>query len=680
MTNNRLNCLLIAAVVTGSSGALSAQTGVPKIPRFSLDYMDRQVEPGKDFYKYADGTWVKDNPVPPDKSRWGAFMELRDRNWYLVRDILDSTGKAAVQNNSPAQKVADFYRSAMDTNRLEQLGLKPIDRDLKRIDRVESSEDLLRLLADLHAHGVSAFFGHSVSPDAKNSSVYVYYLGQGGLGLPDRDYYLNEKFAAVREQYVAHMVKMLSLLGDSPAAAKADAQTVMEIETALAKASKARADLRDPIANYHKYKVADFLSQFPGVDFNIYLEAAGLGKITELVVRQPEFFQALYQLGSTHQLEDWKAYLRWHVLRDTAPFLNAAAEDESFAFYGKVLSGQEVQEPRWQRTAKVIDGEIGEALGQLFVAKHFPPEAKVRMNELVGNIKVVFRARLEHLDWMTPATRAKALAKFDRFSEKIGHPEKFRDYSSVEIRANDYLGNVQRAEFFEYNRQTSRVGKPVDRTEWHMTPQTVNAYFSPPLNEIVFPAGILQPPFFDVTLDDAVNYGGIGVVIGHEITHGYDDQGRKYDAEGNLNDWWTAADAQAFETRAQRVVNQYNGYEALPGLYVNGKLTLGENIADLGGLSIAYEALQRALAKNPSQRKKIDGFTPEQRFFISMSQIWRTNCRDAEVRKLIVTDPHSPGQFRAIGAHVNLQEFYDAFDIKAGAAMWRDPGLRAKIW
>lgn len=652
----------------------------PKIPRFSISYLDKSVGPGDDFYHYADGMWIKENPIPADKSRWGAFIELQERNWYLIHGILQDTISKQPLANSPAQKVADFFRSAMDTNRLEQLGFKPLEADLKRIDSLESAEDLLRLLADFHQRGIEACFGWSAPPDAKDSSVYAFYISQGGLGMPDRDYYLNDKFAKTREAYVVHIAKMFTLLGEAPESAKAHATTVMEIETAMAKASKARADLRDPIANYHKVKVADFVRSYPEADFTVYLSGVGLGNLSDIVVRQPQFFQTLYALSKEHPMDDWKVYLRWHLVRGAAPYLHAAAEEESFNFYGKVLREQEVQEPRWQRAARVIDGEIGEALGQLFVERYFPPTARARMLELVGNLKAVFRDRLQKLDWMTDATRVKALAKFDRFTQKIGHPDKFRDYSKVEVRPDDYLGNVQRADVFESHRQLSRVGQPVDRTEWHMTPETVNAYFNPPMNEIVFPAGILQPPFFDVQMDDAVNYGGIGAVIGHEITHGYDDQGRKYDADGNLNDWWTEADAKAFEARAQKVVDQYNAYEPLPGLHVNGRLTLGENIADLGGVSIAYEALERALAKAPAKRKDIDGFTPEQRFFLSFSQIWRTNCREAEARRLVTVDPHSPGQFRAIGAHVNLQEFFDAFSIKPPAPMWRPPEARAKIW
>jgi putative endopeptidase len=672
---------LVAACATWAVTGLNAAEAPPRVPRFSIDYMDKSVDPGTDFFHYAAGNWIKANPVPEDKSRWGAFMELQERNWFLIHEILDSlTTAAAVQENSPARKVRDFYRSALDTNRLEELGFKPLGPDLERIRALKSGNDILPLLADFHQRGIGGFFRHSVEPDAKNSSVYALYLRQGGLGLPDRDYYLKEDFAKIRAAYVAHLARMLTLLGEEPAAAQARAGTVLELETALAKASKSRVDLRDPVANYHKFAVAGVVQAYPDAPLTIYLGGLGLENLAEVIIAQPEFFRALYELAKERPLEDWKTYLRWHLLNARAPYLHTAAEDESFAFYGKVLRGQPSQEPRWQRAARVIDGQLGEALGQLFVARHFPPSARARMIELVDNLKAVFHDRLAKADWMTEATRAKALAKFERFTQKIGHPDSFRDYSKVRIAADDYVGNVQRAELFESRRQLARVGLPVDKTEWHMTPQTVNAYFNPSQNEIVFPAGILQPPFFDSGLDDAVNYGAIGVVIGHEITHGYDDQGRKYDAEGNLDDWWTEADAKAFEARVQKVVDQYNAYEALPGLHVNGKLTLGENIADLGGTSISYEALERALAKDPGQRKKIDGFTPEQRFFLSLSQVWRINCREAEIRRLITVDPHSPGQFRGVGPHVNVQEFYDAFGIEAGAPLWRPPEARARIW
>ena len=673
---------LLLAVGGLSSAAVwaAATNSAPKIPRFSIEYMDKSVAPGDDFFHYADGSWVKNNPVPADKARWASFTELQERNWYLIHQILDSTVTGKFPANSPAAKVRDFFRSAMDTNRIEQLGFKPLEPDLKRIAALKTTEDLLKLLADFHYRGIGGIFGDGVEPDEKNSSVYAFSLSQGGLGLPDRDYYLSESFAKQREAYVAHVAKMLALLGEKNDDAQKHAGTILELETALAKASRTRVELRDPIANYNKFPVTKVTKDYAQLPLKVFLTGYGLDNMPELNVRQPEFFTSLDKLVTVRPLPEWQTYLRWHLLHSSAPYLQSAVEQENFAFYGKVLSGQEQQEPRWQRAARVIDRQLGEALGQLFVEKHFPPAARARMSELVDNLKAVFRDRLTKLDWMTDATRAKALAKFDRFTQKIGHPDKFRDYSSVEIKPDDYLGNVRRAELFESRRQLTRVGKPVDLTEWHMTPETVNAYFNPSQNEIVFPAGILQPPFFDLEMDDAVNYGAIGVVIGHEMTHGYDDQGRKYDADGNLNDWWTTNDAKAFEERAQKVVDQYDAYEVLPGLHVNGKLTLGENIADLGGASIAFEALQRALAKDPSKRKSIDGFTPEQRFFISLSQIWRINCREAEMRRLITVDPHSPGQFRAIGPHVNMETFFEAFKIGSDARMWRAPESRAKIW
>jgi putative endopeptidase len=452
------------------------------------------------------------------------------------------------------------------------------------------------------------------------------------------------------------------------------------LETELAGASRTRVELRDPVKNYNKFTRAGLLQTNPAIPWQAYLAGRGLAGAPCAIVGQPEFFAAVDKLIRSRPLSDWRVYLRWHLLHASARFLCRDAEVESFNFFGKVLSGQPEQEPRWKRASRTLDGSIGEAVGQLYVEKHFPPEAKARMKDLVENLKTVFRDHLEKADWMTDATRARALAKFARFTQKIGCPDKFRDYSSIKIKRGDYLGNVRRAAVFEERRQIARVGQPVDRTEWDMTPPTVNAYFNPLQNEIVFPAGILQPPFFDVTRDDAVNYGAIGVVIGHEITHGYDDQGRKFDAGGNLNEWWTTNDAKEFDARAQKVVDEYNGFEALPGAHVNGKLTLGENLADLGGVNIAYDALERTLARNPSRRKMIDGFTPEQRFFISFAQVWRTNIREPEERRLLTVDPHSPGRFRAVGPLMNFQPFFDAFDIKPGDSMWRAPELRARIW
>jgi putative endopeptidase len=683
---------ILCAVIVGGIGfsvraADSASTGTaefaapPKVPAFSVAYMDRSVSPKADFYHFAAGNWLKENPVPPDKSRWASFTELSERNWYLIRGILDEAAtNAAAPASAPLREVGDFFVSAMATNEIEKLGFKPLAADLKRIDRLKSSRNIFALLADFHNRGIGGLFGTGFGPDDKKSNIYAVQLGQGGLSLPDRDYYLKDSFADIRGKYREHVRKMFELLGEIPADAAAHAGTVLALETDLATASRSRVELRDPNKNYNKFTTAELFAAHPAIPWQVYFRSLKLAEPSYEIVGQPEFFQAVNRLVQDRPLADWKVYLRWHLLHASAPYLHRAVEEENFAFFGKVLSGQQEQEPRWKRAAHVIDHSIGEALGQLYVEKYFPPEARARMLELVENLRTVFHDRLEQVPWMTEATRAKALAKFARFTQKIGYPDKFRDYSSVKILKNDYLGNVRRAEAFESRREIVRVGKQVDRTEWHMTPETVNAYFNPTQNEIVFPAGILQPPFFSVNIDDAVNYGAIGVVIGHEMTHGYDDEGRKFDADGNLNDWWTAADARDFEARAQKVVDEYDAFEALPGLHVNGKLTLGENLADLGGVNIAYDALERALAKNPAQRKTMDGFTPEQRFFISFAQVWRTNIREAEARRLITVDPHSPGQFRAVGPLVNIQAFYDAFDIHAGDPMWRAPEDRAKIW
>ena len=666
-----------------STSVLTAAEGTPKVPRFSVDNMDRTADPSVDFFRFAAGNWVKSNPVPADKSRWGGFDELQDRNWFLLREILESAAKDAGSSaaaSGPRRQVGDLFASAMDTNRLEQLRFKPLANELKRIAAVRDARQMFRVIAEGHLRSPGVAFGAGVSADAKDSSRYAFDLVQSGLGLPDRDYYLAEGFAKQRDAYRAFLVRLLKQLGDTDAAAERQAATVLSFETELAKASKTRVERRDPNANYNKLTLPELAALTPGVPWDAYFSAIGANGLPYVVVGQTHFFATVAGMLKTRPLDDWKTYLRAHLVKDSAPFLHAEAEREHFAFYGTLLRGQPQPEPRWQRAAKVVDGNIGEALGRLYVEKHFPPAAKAKMAELIGNLRAVFKDRLGKLAWMSPATRAQALVKFDRFTQKIGHPDRFRDYSKVKVRRDDLLGNVWRASEAESRRELARVGKPVDKSEWAMTPQTVNAYFNPSQNEIVFPAGILQPPFFDAEADDAVNYGAIGVVIGHEITHGYDDQGRQFDADGNLKDWWTADDAKEFDARAQKVVDQYGAYEALPGLKVNGRLTLGENIADLGGTSVAYEALQRALAKDPSKRKSIDGFTPEQRFFLSLAQLWRVNWREAELRRRIVTDPHSPSQFRAIGPHVNMAEFFDAFGIKEGAPMWRPPALRADIW
>lgn len=671
---------ILFGVWMGATAMIAESTSEPppRVPRFSVEHMDRSVDPATDFYRFATGTWVRNNPVPSDKARWSGFDELQDRNWKLIRALLEEAASGRMTGKAAGQ-VGAFFRSAMDTNRIERLRFVPIEKDLGRIAKVRDVRGYFELLADLQERGVGAMFGGGVLPDARNSSVYHLKLVQGGLGLPDRDYYLAEGFASQREAYRGHVARMLGLLGAKPEEAAAQAGVILELETELARAGKSRVELRDPNANYNRFTVSELEVRHPHIPWAVYLKASGFGKVTEVNLGQTNFFAALDGLVASRPMEAWKTYLRWHLLRSTAAFLHREVEEANFSFYGTVLSGQPQPEPRWQRAAKVVDGSIGEALGRLYVERHFPPAARARMAALVADVKSVFRDRLAKLEWMSEATRQKGLAKFDRFTQKIGHPETFREYG-FRVRAGEYLGNIQRASAFESRRQAARVGKPVDRTEWRMTPQTVNAYFSPLQNEIVFPAGILQPPFFDLEADDAINYGAIGVVIGHEITHGYDDSGRQFDADGNLNDWWTEADAKEFQARAQKLVDQYGAYEPLPGRRVNGRLTLGENIADLGGTSIAYEALQRALARDPSKRKAIDGFTPEQRFFLSLSQLWRTNFREAELLRRLTVDPHSPGMYRAVGPHVNLGEFHEAFGIRPGSPMYRPAEQRARIW
>jgi putative endopeptidase len=558
---------------------------------FSTNRMDLHVRPGEDFYRFANGTWARNNPVPEDKSRWGSFGELAEQNWAKLRQLLEEAKTAEAAPGDPRQLVGDFFASAMDIDRIERAGLTPIEEELRAIEAVESAEDAARLLARHHALGSSALFGTSVWADLRNSETNALYLGQGGLGMPTRDYYLEERFASQREAYVRHVAAMFVLLGEHSSNAYWFARTVLDIETELASVSMSQVELRDPVQQYNRMSVAEAEALAPRLPWRSYLAAVGLTDQDELIVRQPVFFQTLSELVDRRPLGDWKVYWRWHLVRSAAPFLPSAFEQESFHFNSTVLADTTEMEPRWQRAAREIDGSIGEALGRLYVEKHFPPEAQRRMEEMVELIQVTFRSRLEALEWMTEPTRERALTKFDRFTTKIGFPEKWRDYSPLVIDRDSYAGNVLRARAFEFNRQLAKVGQPVDKLEWGMTPPTVNAYFNPTANEIVFPAGILQPPFFDFEADDAVNYGSIGAVIAHEITHGYDDKGRLFDADGNLEDWWTETDAKQFHARSRRLVEQFNQYEAIDGLRVNGELSLGENIADLGGVSIAFEAL-----------------------------------------------------------------------------------------
>ncbi len=646
--------------------------------RFSVAKMDRAEPPSRSFYRYASGGWIDAHPTPADQARWSGFDELRERNFLLLRKILEEAARRP--GPGPDGKVGTFYRSALDVRARDRAGIAPVADDLRRVGDLGAVADVPGLLGRLHRLGGSGLFETAAVPDERDSRHYALYLWQGGLALPDREYYLSRRFAAVRRAYQRHIERLLRRAGDAAPAARRTAREVLRFETEIARASRNRVALREPTKNYHRMSPAQLARRYPRLRWADYLRELGVGRLRRVVVGQPEFFDALNRLAAARPLGVWRSYLRWQILHDAAPFLDTATEREDFDFFHRRLLGQPRPEPPWRRAAVVIDHLLGEALGRLYVRRHFPPRTRAKMLELVDDLRDVLADRLRRVPWMTPTTRARAGAKFARFTTKVGHPATFRRYAGLRLTPTDYAGNVRRARAFEAARQLARVGRLVDRDEWHMTAPTVNAHFVPTQNQIFFPAGILQPPFFDPTIDDAVNYGGIAVVIGHEMTHGYDDQGRKFDADGNLVDWWGPSDAREFGRRAGKLIEQYSRFEPLPGEHLNGALTAGENIADLGGVSLAYEALQRRLADGRTRRDRIDGFTPEQRFFLSYGQIWRGNARPEELRRRLAVDPHSPGEFRVNGVLANLPEFWKAFAIPEGSAMRQDERRRAEIW
>lgn len=657
--------------------------------------IDTSVKPGDDFYKFANGNWLKNNPIPPEYSRWGSFNELIEKNNDALHVIAEKAAAATADDPgqpdakkaaaaAEMQKVGDFYASGMNEKQINSARILPIKDELKRIDSISDISSLSKEIGRLHSLGIGAFFGFTSAQDDKESTMVIAQAFQGGLGLPDRDYYTKDDDASkkLREQYVAHVTKMFTILGESPAAAAASARTVMEIETALAKPARTRVELRDPQKNYNKMSEAELQKLMPDFRWKEYLQVVGLPAPGAINVGQPDFFKAANDVVKNVPLNQWKTYLRWHFIHSTAPALAQDFVDENFAFFGKTLSGTEKLKPRWKRVVSVIDDKIGEALGKLYVAEHFPPEAKERALEMVNHLKEALADRIQTNDWMDAPTKQEALKKLAAFAVKIGYPDRWRDYSALKIDRGPYLFNVLRSDQFEVARRLKKIGQPVDRSEWELSPPTVNAYYHPNLNEIVFPAGILQPPFFDAKADDAVNYGGIGAAIGHEMTHGFDDQGRQYDAAGNLRDWWTPASAKAYNERAKAIIAQYAAYEALPGKHLNGELTQGENIADIGGLKIAYAAFKKAQARrHPEEAQKmIDGYTPDQRFFLAWAQVWRANTRDQETILRLNTDPHSPSRFRVNGPISNMPEFQKAFGLPENSPMVRPAKDRANIW
>jgi putative endopeptidase len=641
--------------------------------------MDLSVRPGDNFYEYANGNWVRKNPVPSSKTRWGSFDELREESLRRLRVLLDDAA-ANTGKNSQSQKIGAFYTSGMDSAALEKLGYQPIRADLDRITGIKAADGLLIEMAFERTHGIAApVVSIFVGPDRKNVSQYIPQLGQGGTTLPDRDYYLKNdaRSITIRQAYTTHLTHMFMLIGKSQTEAAADADAVFRIEKALAHAQMSRVETRDPYKTYNKFSWKDLSASTPAIDWKALAEKMQVGNADSLVVANPAFLKSLDLLLTAVSLEDWKAYLQWNVLRGAAPFLSNAFVDEDFSF-NQVLSGQKEQTPRWQRISGLIDRNLGDLLGQLYVEKYFSAAAKQRMQDLVNNLQETFSERIKRVDWMSEETKQKAVEKLQAFLKKICYPDKWKDYNTISISRDDFLGNIRSCAVYGFNENVIQLGKPVDRTKWTMTPPTINAYYNPSNNEIVFPAGILQFPFFDFEADDAVNYGGIGAVIGHEMTHGFDDQGRQFAADGNLKDWWTKTDADKFKSRADEVVAQYNGFTVLDTLHVNGRLTLGENLADLGGLSIAYEAFSKT--RQFKEGAKIDGFTPQQRFFLNWAQLWRSNTVPQTAAQLILTDPHSPGEYRCNGPITNIDAWYAAFDIKEGDKMYKPAEKRTRIW
>ena len=622
---------------------------LPHQPRFSESNMDRSVDPRKDFYRYSAGKWMDNNPIPSDKSEWGSFNELVEWNRSVLLSIVeDCSSESTGTNNFNKKLVGSFYKSAMDEKTINELRFSPIDDIWNLISGIKSTEALVELIPILHLEGVSVFFDVSSDVDAKNSTLYTLYLSQGGITMPERDYYLLDSFAEIRAKYLEHVARMFILKGTDEDTAKRWAKSILNLETKLAKISRSAAALRDVEKNYNRIDFDALASRFGKLKLVKYISVLGVRGVSYVIVRQPEFFDYLESMFSEADVEEMRVYLYWHLLAGYAPFLHDEIYSESFDFFGRKLRGQEQPELRWKRVLRQIDAQIGEALGQMYVERQFDEIAHSKSLDLVNDLISVFRAKLKKADWMTENTIARAIEKLDAIRVKIGYPDKFRDYSELRIESSDYLGNVRRSEKFEIKRQVTRVGKAVDRSEWEMTPSTVNAYYSPERNEIVFPAGILQPPFFDSSMDDAVNYGAIGAVIGHEITHGFDDEGRHFDSMGNILEWWTEEDALKFNEKAEKVKKFYGSQEPLPGIFINGELTLGENIADLGGVSIAYEALQLHYKTRPERKVTVDGLTPDQRFFIAYAQVWKSNIKEETLRMGLTMDPHSPERYRAI--------------------------------
>jgi endothelin-converting enzyme/putative endopeptidase len=677
---HRLPAVAITLVMGASSLTLAQSTpsGSVATVRFTPDMLDKSIDPCTDFYAYACSKWQAQNPIPSDRPSWGRFNELQDRGEVLVRGILEKYSKDDPKRSAIEQKIGDYYHSCMDESAIEKAGAKPLQPTLDRVAALKSKDEFAKETIALHRDGVHAFFDFGSQPDFKDAQQVISAAEQGGLGLPDRDYYFkdDEKSVEIRKQYLAHVQKMFELLGDPSDKAAAEAKVVMDIETALAKGSLDRTSQREPEKIYHKMPTKELAELNPSFAWNQYFDGIGAPPIQSLNVAEPEFFKQFEATLKSTSLEDWKTYLRWHVLHSNAAMLPAAFVNENFAFFAKTLQGTKELAPRWKRCVRAATGDLGEAIGQIYVADTFGAEGKERTLKMVNEIEKALGHDIETLPWMGEDTKKQALVKLKAITNRIGYPDKWKDYSTLRIVRGDALGNSLRSNTVAFQRDLNKVGKPVDKGDWPYPPMTVNASYNPLLNNITFPAGILQPPFFDNQADDALNYGAIGAAIGHELTHGFDDEGAKFDPVGNLKDWWTAKDKEEFEKRTSCVQDQYAGYSPLPDVKLNGKLTLGENTADNGGLRIAYMALLDSFAgKQPAP---VDGFTAQQRFFLGFANVWCQNRTDQITRYLANIDPHSPGKFRVNGTVSNMPEFREAFHCKADTPMVRENACR--VW
>jgi len=681
MKKKHFVAMTIICTMAAGCAEKAAETSQPEkevVPAIELSNMDLSINPADDFFRYANNNWLKNNPIPEEYSTYGAFTEIDQHNELLIQDIINEVSQDVnAEKGSVAQKIRDFYNAGMDSVAINERGYSELLPYFEMIDGLNDKADLAELLGKLHADGISGFFYAGGSQDPKNAEQIIMHLYQGGLSLTDRDDYLVDETQEMRDKYVEHVAKMFELTGTDADAAAKKAQGILALETQLAKNSMSRVERRDPDKTYNKRNRKELQASTPNFKWDNYFNAAGAPAFDDMNVGMPDFIAAMDKIILNTDLNTLKDYLKWKVIHGSASMLSDDLDNESFSFYGNYLYGQEVQQPRWRRVLGATSDCLGEAIGQLYVEKHFPAEAKERMLNLVGNLRLALGERIKNLDWMSDETKAKALHKLDCFNVKIGYPDKWKDYSKYEVTPESYFQNVHRAIRFENERDMAKIGKPVDKEEWFMTPQTVNAYYSPEMNEIVFPAAILQPPFFNMDADDAVNYGGIGVVIGHEMTHGFDDQGCKYDENGNLNNWWTGEDTLKFQERTKQLVKLFDEFQ-VRGNQINGQLTLGENIADLGGLNVAWDAYQ--MTDEAKANKSIDGFTPAQRFFISYGTIWRNNSRDKYIERQVKTDVHSPAEARVNRTLGSMPHFYEAFDIPEGTNMYIAPEERAAIW